>query len=156
MRPLKRPTNQCWVSFRKKVFQWPLKEAKRGQEQIWPERANFEILLWISYVRITERWKILRISNWERLQWPQKFNTFTRMGLRDLDAGKQQVRDTHFQSWGVWPPWVLTSHRTLTLAEKKKKIITKSDPIQLIFQISKNSLDFTWFSILSKKCAFLD
>ena len=21
--------------------------------------------------------------------------------LRDLDAGKQQVRDTHFQSWGV-------------------------------------------------------
>ena len=21
--------------------------------------------------------------------------------LRDLDTGKQQVRDTHFQSWGV-------------------------------------------------------
>ena len=23
------------------------------------------------------------------------------VSLRDLDAGKQQVRDTHFQSWGV-------------------------------------------------------
>ena len=33
MRPSKRPTNHPWISFDIKVFQWPLKEAKRGQEQ---------------------------------------------------------------------------------------------------------------------------
>ena len=81
MRPPKRPTNQYWISLRKKVFQRPLKEANRGQEQQWPESANFEILLWISYVRIIGRQKSFKNSNWKRLQWPQKFNTFTRMGL---------------------------------------------------------------------------
>jgi hypothetical protein len=30
MRPSKCPTNHLWISFSIKVFQWPLKEAKRG------------------------------------------------------------------------------------------------------------------------------
>ena len=104
MRPPKRPTNQCWISLRKKVFQQPLKEANRGQEQKWPEKANFEILLWKSYVRITEMWELFKNSIWKRLQWPQKFNTFTRLGLLyfwlilDYDLCWCQIEgfETHF------------------------------------------------------------
>ena len=33
MRPSKRPSNHSWVSFSKKLFQWPLKEAKNKSDQ---------------------------------------------------------------------------------------------------------------------------
>ena len=81
MRPSKRPTNHLWISLSIKVFQWPLKEAKRGQKQKWPKRSNFEILLWISYMRITKSQKLSINSNWKRLQWLWEFNIYIRVGL---------------------------------------------------------------------------
>ena len=81
MGPSKRPTNHLWISLRIKVFQWPLKEAKRGQKQKWPKRSIFEILLWISYMRITKSQKLSINSNWKRLKWLWKFNIYIRVGL---------------------------------------------------------------------------
>ena len=100
MRPSKRPINHLWISFSIKVFQWPLKEAKRGQKQKWPQESNFEILLWISYIRITESQKLSKNSSWKRLEVLWKFNTYTRVGslyfrlilVNNLSWGQIEVR----------------------------------------------------------------
>ena len=96
MRPLERPTKHFWI----KVFQWPLIEAKRGQRQKWPKRSNFEILLWISYMRITKSQKLSKNSSWKRLQWLWKFNIYTRVG--SMHFWLILVNDL---SWGQTKAW---------------------------------------------------